>query len=230
MAILLVRHGQASFGSDDYDRLSDAGHRQSARLGDWLARQPQRFDAVHLGAMRRHRETYEGIRAAFAAQGHALPEPVVSSELDEFDHQAVLRRFTERHPEHPATAVLRGGHAPEPRAVFALLHTALMAWVAGALDGVPETWADFQRRTRAAAARLARDAQHGEVLVVSSGDTISQLAQAALGIDDARAVALNLSLRNSALSELHALHDGLHLGSWNALPHLADDRSLWTHY
>ncbi len=31
--LYLVRHGQASFGSDDYDRLSPLGQRQSQRLG-----------------------------------------------------------------------------------------------------------------------------------------------------------------------------------------------------
>ena len=29
----LVRHAQASFGSDNYDQLSDLGHRQSRLLG-----------------------------------------------------------------------------------------------------------------------------------------------------------------------------------------------------
>ncbi|MFM8823411.1 MAG: histidine phosphatase family protein, partial [Limnohabitans sp.] len=28
-----VRHGQASFGAEDYDQLSDLGKRQSIRLG-----------------------------------------------------------------------------------------------------------------------------------------------------------------------------------------------------
>jgi len=42
-------------------------------------------------------------------------------------------------------------------------------------------------------------------------------------------VQLNLSLRNSALSEFHAGPDGLRLASWNALPHLADARELWTY-
>ena len=35
--VLLVRHGQASWGSDDYDVLSDLGERQSRMLGEALA-------------------------------------------------------------------------------------------------------------------------------------------------------------------------------------------------
>ena len=35
--IYLVRHGQASFGSDDYDQLSPLGEEQSWHLGQWLS-------------------------------------------------------------------------------------------------------------------------------------------------------------------------------------------------
>jgi len=33
--LYLVRHGQASFGAADYDNLSELGHKQSARLGEY---------------------------------------------------------------------------------------------------------------------------------------------------------------------------------------------------
>ena len=36
--IHLVRHGQASFGTDDYDRLSDLGRMQATLAGRELAR------------------------------------------------------------------------------------------------------------------------------------------------------------------------------------------------
>ena len=36
----LVRHGQASFGADDYDKLSELGWQQSRRLGEyWRSKQ-----------------------------------------------------------------------------------------------------------------------------------------------------------------------------------------------
>jgi broad specificity phosphatase PhoE len=57
--ILLVRHGQAQFGTDDYDRLSDLGREQSRLLGECLAKRDRRIDAAVTGNMRRHRETAE---------------------------------------------------------------------------------------------------------------------------------------------------------------------------
>ena len=62
-ALYLVRHGQASFGEDDYDRLSEIGHRQSRVLGAALR---SRLASVHLvatGSLRRHKETAGGCLA-----------------------------------------------------------------------------------------------------------------------------------------------------------------------
>ncbi|NUQ87355.1 MAG: histidine phosphatase family protein, partial [Glycomyces artemisiae] len=55
--LLLVRHGQASFGADDYDVLSETGWEQARLLGRWLAERRVTPTAVVQGGMRRHRET-----------------------------------------------------------------------------------------------------------------------------------------------------------------------------
>ena len=51
--ILLVRHGQASFGAADYDNLSPTGHEQSRVLGEALAARGLTADVVVAGEMRR---------------------------------------------------------------------------------------------------------------------------------------------------------------------------------
>ena len=60
-SIYLIRHGQASFGADDYDKLSPLGHQQSERLGQYLAQRSERlgltWEAVLTGSLRRHEET-----------------------------------------------------------------------------------------------------------------------------------------------------------------------------
>ena len=59
--LYLVRHGQASFGAADYDNLSELGHRQAVRLGEYWRERGMRFDAVITGTLKRHRQTWEGI-------------------------------------------------------------------------------------------------------------------------------------------------------------------------
>ncbi len=230
MTLLAVRHGRACFGSADYDQLSADGHEQSRRLGAWLVAHDTRFDAVVCGGMRRHRETLQAVVDAYATRGIALPAAETDPDLDEFDHRAVIAAFVASDPQHPAVLATEGGRSGSPRDVFALLQAALLRWANGELATSGESWRGFRDRTHRAFTRLTARAASGEVLVVSSGGVISQLAQIALDAADARAIELNLSLRNSALCEFHALGDGLRMGSWNGLPHLADSRALWTYF
>jgi len=177
--------------------------------------------------MRRHRQTYDGIAAAYAERGLALPEPDTDAGLAEFDHHAVFDNFASTHADHPAVLGSRSGGLP---ALGPLIHAALGAWAEDRIAGVPETWAAFGQRVNAAALRLATLPAAGDVLVLSSGGVISRLAQQALGANDRVAIDLNLSLRNSGVCVFHARPHGLAMDSWNALPHLHDARELWTYY
>ena len=81
--IWFIRHGQASFGADDYDRLSPTGIRQSELLGEYLAAAGGRFDRVWSGTMKRQKDT------AVYALGGTLPE--LDPGFNEFDAEAVFR-------------------------------------------------------------------------------------------------------------------------------------------
>ena len=70
--LYLVRHGQASFGAADYDNLSELGHRQSVRLGEYFAHKGLQFEAVMVGTLRRHAQTWAGI-AKWVRYGQAPP-------------------------------------------------------------------------------------------------------------------------------------------------------------
>jgi len=227
MSLLFVRHGQASAGSANYDRLSERGELQSQRLGRWLVDSGHRFDSVLVGGMRRHRQTLEAIADAYGARGIALPAAQTDSDLDEFDHHAVFDGFIRDHPQHPAVLARSTGSL---QALGAMIHAALGAWAEDRIGEVPETWQAFGARAVAAGERLAKLVGSGDVLVLTSGGVISRLAQQSLGAPDRTAIDLNLSLRNSGLCEFHARPYGLALGSWNALPHLHDARELWTYY
>ena len=59
--LILVRHAQASFGTGDYDRLSELGHRQARWLGEYFRDHERDFDHILSGDMVRHRETVAGV-------------------------------------------------------------------------------------------------------------------------------------------------------------------------
>jgi len=240
----LVRHAQASFGSADYDQLSERGEQQAQRLARWLVADPElRFAHVVSGTLKRHAQTLVPVTQAFAAAGRPLPPAEQDADWNEFQHEAVVRAWAATHADDPLLAAARnasdrrplqasGTWSPDRRTIHALLAAALHAWAAGELDGaVPETWDAFGARVARARARLAA-LPRGKVLVVSSGGPITRCAQFALGCDAQRAVQLNLALRNTALSEFRGGGTGWDLHIWNMLPHLSDaaDKGWVTYY
>lgn len=219
--LYLVRHGQASFGAADYDRLSELGTRQCRALGEWFAARGLRFEAVLRGTLRRHAQSLAGIAEGYAG---ALPDALLWPGLDEYDSDALLRTV---HPG-PLTAPT----SPEQyRAHFRLLRDALGRWMAGETQpaGMP-SWADFAAGVAGALDHVRRN-HAGDVLLVSSGGPIATAVHQVLGTPPAAMIELNLRIRNSALTEFaftpkrHTLH------SYNHLPHLdGAERGGWVTY
>lgn len=63
--LILVRHGQASAGEEDYDRLSPLGHIQAEKLGIYLKNRDIVPEQILTGSLTRHRQTADGIIKSF---------------------------------------------------------------------------------------------------------------------------------------------------------------------
>ena len=225
--LLLVRHGQASLWDKDYDRLSELGEEQSRRLGDHLAGRGAAFDAVFVGPRRRQRHTADLVAEAYRSRGHAWPEPVALSELDEFDFDGLYRgALPALRAEHPDLDRLAGAvdGARDPkeaeRAIQRVIEALTALWVEGRTNGV-EPWSEFHARVRHAVARMT-DGGARRVCAFTSGGPIGVSVQSALGAPEPVALALAFRVRNGSLTEL-AFRDGrLALESFNGLPHLPE--------
>ena len=70
--ISLIRHGQASFGSANYDRLSEKGQQQVYELANYWLSLGETFDAVYSGSLERQRHTAQIVIDTFAQQGQSI--------------------------------------------------------------------------------------------------------------------------------------------------------------
>jgi broad specificity phosphatase PhoE len=156
--VLLVRHGQASFGADDYDVLSETGLEQSRMLGRALADQGVAPSAVVHGVMRRQRDT----ALAMVEGGGWSVAPELDEGWNEFDHVAVVARSSQ-----PGQLV-----SLDRRGFQDLFEAATARWSRGENDDeYDETWPSFLGRVVDALDRaFARD---GVTVVVSSGGPIA---------------------------------------------------------
>jgi broad specificity phosphatase PhoE len=222
MRALLIRHAQAEWGGADYDQLSALGMQQAAALAQWLAREsgwrPQRLVS---GPRQRHQLTLQAIRAALLTACGAAPAIEIARDWDDADAAALLAAFRRAQPQAPELAWVAPGASPAQ--ARALLTAVFAAWRDGALDTyMPETWAAFAARIARARQALTQDDAATDVIVVSSAGAIARCAQAALRLDDAAMVALNIGLDNTALSEFCADAGAWQLLRWNCLPHFAN--------
>lgn len=162
--VLLVRHGQASFGADDYDVLSETGWEQSRLLGAYLAKRGVTPDVVLRGDMRRHRETAEGMLAGGAWSARVE----VDRGWDEFDHLGVVAGY----PDLPE------GRELDRREFQHYFTLATQRWTAGEHDAdYAESFSGFRERVGAALSRSCDGAgPGGTVVVVSSGGPVATAA------------------------------------------------------
>lgn len=214
-SIFVVRHAQASFGSANYDVLSERGERQAALLGEHLAAQGLAFDAVYCGSLLRQRATAEALQRP---HGEAAPALQELPAFNEFDYRPVLEAYRRaRHPEVELAELYRD------RKLFQRFYAGAMRyWVQGhATNAVGETWVEFQQRVRAGLEQVrAAHGRNSTLAVVTSAGVIGLVMQYVLGLADEQAMRLSWSVHNTALTRLLYNEGEVSLASFNELPHL----------
>lgn len=219
--LYLVRHGQASFGEADYDNLSDLGHRQSVRLGEYFARRGIRFDALIAGTLRRHKQTLAGILEGMDAAGEHLDW----QGLNEYDSEAVIATVHPDKLEKPTSPEMYRHH-------FRLLRDGLAKWMAGTASpvGMP-SYPAFVAGVAGALDHVRANHYGSKVLVVTSGGPISTAVGHVLRTPPETTIELNLRIRNTSVTEFAFTPKRHMLVGYNAVPHLdAPEYDDWITY
>jgi broad specificity phosphatase PhoE len=211
-SLLIVRHGQASYGAADYDVLSEIGRRQAEVLAAEYARRGVRLDLVVSGGLRRQRDTAEILAAASGLSVDIDPG------WDEYDSDDILAH-------HSATGVRledETGTQVSSRDFQELLDGALASWIAaGDGSGAREPWPVFDARVRGALERVLARLGPGQTgLVCSSGGAIGGLCAALLSMPPTGLITFNRVTINTGIARLVSGRSGTTLVSFNEHGHL----------
>ncbi|MBM3103761.1 histidine phosphatase family protein [Pseudomonas sp. P66] len=222
-SIYLIRHGQASFGADDYDVLSPVGMRQSEALGQHLAQLGVRLDRCLAGNLRRQQDTARLTLQSMHDSGVQVPQLETDGAFNEFDADAVIRSLLPGLlPDEPeARHILRNGaqNRREFQRLFALL---IQRWHGGehACEGC-ESWQVFVQRVEAGLQRVLSQASHGDnIAIFTSGGTITALLHRVIRITASQAFELNWQIINTSLSQLKFRGSEVALASFNNQAHV----------
>lgn len=220
--LYLVRHGQASFGADDYDQLSDLGRKQSVRLGEYFGGKNIHFDGLIAGTLRRHKQTLEGILEGMNRTGS---EHLSWDGLNEYDSQAVIASIYPHKLEKPTSPEMYRHH-------FRLLRDGLAQWMAGVVSpkGMP-SYLDFVAGVARALDHVRANHYGKNVLIVTSGGPIATALGHVLGTSPESTIDLNMRIRNSSITEFAFTPKRHMLVCFNAIPHLEHgDYGQWVTY
>lgn len=230
-ALLLMRHGQATFGAAVYDALSPIGRAQADATGGWIAAH-RPTARIWSGPRQRHIET-----AAAVARASGLPAAAPGGAgLDEFaEGEEVLalgerlgarlgarlgERLGDRLGEKLGVATPPGPDAAQRR--IRLYNQAIAAWAAGAASiGGRPSFSGFRANVRGwLDAATAPGARGRTELVVTSAGVIAAVVCEVLDLPDARWLELLQSLANASLTEIAFSPGRRGLRSFNAHGHL----------
>lgn len=209
--IYLLRHGQASFGTDDYDVLSDLGRRQADVAGHELARRGVRSPVIVSGSLKRQIDT-----AVIAAKTLNVSPSGTDPRFNEFDaHDAV------------------NAHLGDPRATEGMSSTQfqqhLDAVMTEWMDSGNSQWQAFSDGAFDALTELAASLPSGsDAIVATSAGVSAVLAGRLLGADSQGVISMNRVSVNASITTVVAGSRGLSLVSFNDHAHVLSDRALLT--
>jgi len=220
--IYLIRHGQASFGTDNYDQLSALGREQSSILGRYFAGLGEPIDRIYTGSLARQRATAQLIADALAPQA---PPLTIEPAFDEYHSEAILSAFASSlTPAQLAEAGWPGLQTDRRRFQF-FLERAARAWVEAQIEAagmVP--WRSFHGRIIAALENIMRTEGRAKTLLVStSGGVIGTIVAHVLGLANHIGIELNWAVHNASITRLIYSADKVSLSMFNGLPHLDQD-------
>ncbi len=221
-SLFFIRHGQASFGQENYDQLSDRGYEQARALAKRLMGE-RPFDRICTGTMERQTETARMLTDLYRTQGRPLPELRRTEAFNEFDSEAVCRALI------PELVAADPGLKPRVNAMFTdnrsfqtVFESVMQRWVAGE-DNLPglEPWTGFTARVNTALDALLADAGRGKrVAVFTSGGPIAVTVQRALQLSDQACLRVSWQVVNASVTRFKCTSRRIMLATFNEQGHL----------
>ena len=232
--LILVRHGQATFGAETYDQLSPLGREQARKLAAHWRETGETFDCLYCGGLRRQRETAAELLGLVADDAES---PRQDAGLNEYDGEPLIRAYLRDFAAAEGFDPAPEWPVRDPMLFQRLFEAAAAKWIAGRLapadgDGNFERWPDFQLRAHRALDRImSRHTRGSRVLISTSGGVIALALQRVLRFPDAEAIATNWMVRNSSITRVKYGGGRISLIQFNCVPHLerAATRSMITH-
>lgn len=232
--LYFIRHGQASFGKNNYDRLSLTGVKQSRILGNYLNKINLHFDAIYCGTMERQVKTAAEYYACCAETDSPAPEIEHDDRLNEFDGEGVLKILLPILLTEQPSYRFDSDNLLKDRGSFQRIFEAVMTmWASGKYEmkGV-STWVEFTHGVNSAVNKIMNKLNNGKnVALFTSGGPISVVVQRVLDLTPQKAMDIRDMIVNTSITRFRYSQDRIMISSFNEYPHLeeSEDKNIITY-
>lgn len=201
-SLYLIRHGQASFGQKNYDRLSDIGNRQAKVLGEMLVKRNGEFDALIAGEMERQQDT----ALPYLEHKDLVSNLAIDTGFNEYDSEGVFRTYLPKVYQDRPDLSMRHNDLFKDKALFKTCFNAVLNhWLndtSGRAD--LESWNEFTQRVIDALDDVANSiGRNGKAAIFTSGGPICIAVGHVLGLDKSGVIKQTWLTRNGSITELH---------------------------
>ena len=212
--IYLVRHGQASFGAENYDKLSDLGCRQATVVGEYFRDHGVRFDAVYSGDLSRQRNT---ARLAVASQPAEVPHHI-DARFNEIENDLQLKYLM---PDvikiNPKIEAMVNKGLSSSKDYQKVIEAVFNYWVSPVCNDTRlQSWAAFSGGARQAMSDVMHEQGAGKTIgIFTSGGTLATIVAQVLGLDGEKTYQLYEPIFNCSVTQLFYSRSKISLSYYN---------------
>ncbi len=225
--LIFVRHGQASFGQQSYDKLSELGIEQVRILSQHWQGLGEEFDHIYAGSLLRQQETAQQLLPVVKNNPSA---PETHAGLNEYSGDAIVKiHLRNEGGDIESDIEFGGGFANSEtgkRSFQAVFEEATDKWIKdelrpSAAEPHFESWNEFKNRVYSAIDDImARHSSGSRILVSTSGGVIALALQRVLQFPDDQVIKTNWMVHNSSVTRIRYGNGKISLTQFNSLPHL----------
>ena len=213
-SIILIRHGQASFGAANYDQLSDLGRRQAQLLNNYFSNCGITLDAIYCGTLERQRQTAEIATKSQLAETPFHIDPRFNEIRNDEQFEFLLPELIKR---NPSVAKLVEKAKSDSKSYQKVLEQVFQMWVSSNDDDSEiQSWQDYSAKVEEAVKDLVKREGSGKNIgLFTSGGTIATIVSQVLGLDGSFAYRFYEPVINASMTRLLYNQEKVSLSSFN---------------
>ena len=217
--LLVIRHGQASFGSENYDQLSPLGQRQADLTGTFLRQVGTHLSTAYSGDLWRQVETGQRVLEGLESPPELIVDPRFNEVQTDEQIEMMMPRLTEQNADFAKLVAMMD---KDTKSLQKIIETVFNYWVSPECDSTGiQSWSDYSNGVISAFEGAMASAESGtNTAIFTSGGTIATIVGHVLKLTSDRVYEFYEPVLNCSITRIIFNSRKCSLSTFNDVGHL----------